>query len=184
MNKWITIKSDIALDTSWITVSKNSFQIPGGALIPEYYIIQQNDSAVCPCFVDGRFVLVKQYRPGVEKFVICHPGGRVDSDDKNPLAAASRELIEETGCVAKATIPLGSFAQIPAISTGRVHMFLVFCDRLTPELSCPEESEQVSVLLKTPEELLAHIESGDMDCAACVCATYRALEYINKSAVI
>lgn len=41
-------------------------------------------------------ILVKQYRPAVEKYVIELPAGTIEKNE-SPAAAAERELLEETG---------------------------------------------------------------------------------------
>ncbi len=73
--------------------------------------IQRPDSmAVFPVLDDGRILLIEQEQPGRE-FFIDAPSGRVDAGE-DPLTAAKRELLEETGYEAdeyvlwKAVVPM------------------------------------------------------------------------------
>ncbi len=57
-------------------------------------------AAVVPVLPDGRILLVRQYRPSVEREMLELPAGAKDSENENPEAAAARELLEETGYAA------------------------------------------------------------------------------------
>jgi ADP-ribose pyrophosphatase len=53
----------------------------------------------------GGFVLVRQYRPVIERWTLEFPGGLRDPGE-NPEVTAARELREETGFEASEIIPL------------------------------------------------------------------------------
>jgi ADP-ribose pyrophosphatase len=72
---------------------------------------------------DEHVVLVRQYRPGIDSVCIEIPGGMVDEGEE-PLVAAKRELVEETGYTAREWRPLGVVAPNPAIQNNRLHSFL------------------------------------------------------------
>ena len=55
---------------------------------------------VVPVTPDGRVVLIRQYRHGIQDVTLEIPGGIIDHDEP-PEAAAARELQEETGYVAE-----------------------------------------------------------------------------------
>src|SRR5437667_12885876 len=127
--------------------------MPDGTPVPEYYIVERQDSAVCVCRVENQFLLVRQYRPGIEKVTFCHPGGRVETKDASPLHGALRELLEETGLTPTKVERVGSYAQIPAVETGRVHIFVVECSRDSVRRQHLDLTEQLSTVYVSGWEL-------------------------------
>lgn len=89
---------------------------------------------------DGRYLCVWNRRYAGWSF----PGGRVEKTDLNPVAAACRELTEETGCYLAAGLPLAQIYEGPhgvAVDTTRgstVHVFLALYEML---LGAPREME-------------------------------------------
>jgi len=160
-------------------VHEDEYVLPDGQKIPHYYIWESNDSALCVCKVGDEVLLTCQYRPGIEKQTMCHPGGRLESSDLSPVSGALRELLEETGYTPQKIVPLGSFGQIPAITPNKVHFFLVECQSL-PVAPHPGQSEKINLKLTPIADLGKLIASGEMDCVACIAATYLALGVIKK----
>jgi ADP-ribose pyrophosphatase len=72
---------------------------------------------------DEHFVLVRQWRFGIEGESLEFPGGVVDPGE-SPLEAAARELGEETGYVARSIESLGFVRANPAMQATRHHMFV------------------------------------------------------------
>ena len=69
---------------------------------------------------DDRVVLVREFRPGVEATLLELPGGVVDAGEE-PLEAAHRELLEETGFAAE-LVHVGTMVDC-AYSTRLRHVF-------------------------------------------------------------
>lgn len=84
--------------------------------------------AVIALDTDDRLVLVEQFRPAIGAGVIELPAGLVgdgiDDAKENALAAARRELMEETGFEAESWIPLPSVVSSAGLTDERVELFL------------------------------------------------------------
>jgi len=85
----------------------------------------------CPDWVNvvalddsNRVLLIRQSRYGSRRREVEIPGGAMDRRDSTPLAAAKRELKEETGCVAPRWTSLGKVSPNPAFHRNTCHMFL------------------------------------------------------------
>ena len=72
---------------------------------------------------DDHVVLLRQFRFGTEQICLEIPGGMVDPGEA-PLAAAKRELAEETGYTATEWRLLGNSAPNPAFQTNTLHSYL------------------------------------------------------------
>ncbi len=73
---------------------------------------------------DNSVLMVEQYRHGVEGVTLEIPGGCVEPCDDTPLAAAMRELKEETGCVAERWTYLGKNHPNPALQDNFCYTYL------------------------------------------------------------
>jgi len=94
------------------------FEPPEGPA-KDFWVVEAPDWInVIPLTDDGRVVLVKQYRFGIEGFTLEIPGGMCDGAEP-PLDAARRELREETGYEARELVPLGWVHPNPAVQTNR-----------------------------------------------------------------
>lgn len=78
---------------------------------------------VIPLRDDGRVVMVRQWRYGVQAPTLEIPGGMVDAGEE-PRAAAARELEEETGYRAGTLRLLGSSHPNPAFIDNRLTTWL------------------------------------------------------------
>ncbi len=101
---------------------------------------------------DRKVVLVRQYRHGTREVTLEIPGGAVDPEDSSPLAAARRELREETGYVARRWRRLGVVEPNPAIQTNTTYTFLAEGAHLAGAAD-PDPGEELEVVL-VPEKSL------------------------------
>jgi ADP-ribose pyrophosphatase len=79
--------------------------------------------AVVPVLPDGRVVLVRQFRYAVGRMLWELPAGIIEPREK-PLAAAVRELREETGYRARRFRLLGKIFTSPGFCRERIYLYL------------------------------------------------------------
>lgn len=123
---------------------------------------------------DKEVILVKQYRHGIDEITLEIPGGVVDSNDVNLLAAAQRELSEETGYISEKWSNLGKVAVNPAFMTNYCHFFLAegCVERQGQNLDTFEEIDVEKASLSRFFEM---IESEQIDHSLIVAAVGRFL---------
>lgn len=95
--KWKVLKSEYLFRRPWLTVRRDCVELPDGRQNPEFYVLEYPDWVnVIAITEDGQFVMERQYRHGLGKTCFEIPAGVIE-DGEDPLDAAKRELMEETG---------------------------------------------------------------------------------------
>lgn len=121
---WVVTASRRVIDDRWIHLRADDCVDAAGRSIAPYYVLEQPEwVSVVALTVRGEVVVVREYRHGSATLERGLPGGAVDPGE-SPLAAAQRELAEETGYVSDDWIDLGSSWVNPANQSNRVHFRL------------------------------------------------------------
>ena len=123
---------------------------------------------------DGQVIVVRQYRFGSGTVTTEIPGGVVDPGEE-PLAAARRELREETGYTSDRWSSLGSVDPNPAFHTNRLYSFLAEDCLLTHEIE-PDPGEDLTTGLLSPTELLSAVQEGRIAHSLVLCALARVFD--------
>ena len=132
------------------------YRLPSG-LEREFEIKLEADTAVVLAVTeDGRVVLVREFRPGLEVELCELPGGAIE-DGEDAIAAARRELLEETGFAGE--LEHAGTTVDCAYSTRMRHVFTVRGARRVAEPK-PEAGEAPEVVLVSVGEFREHLRSG------------------------
>lgn len=111
---------------------------------------------VIPITTDNQVVLIRLHRFGTDAPSLEIPGGLIDPGEA-PMAAARRELREESGYESDELTPLGVVHSNPALQPTRLHMFVARNCRPAPggqELEELEDCEVVIVPLDRIDDVL------------------------------
>lgn len=144
-------------NASYGTYKHDVFELPTGEERDYYYIETPGVAIVVPRMPDGKLAMVLQYRYLEDKQSIGFPGGGVKGDI---LESAKRELYEETGCLAENWVKIGMFEPSSGLVKDKVHLYL--CDVVEQHDPEPEETEQIEVLYRRPEEIEEMIIRNDI----------------------
>jgi len=123
--KWQVTGTNIVLRDKWITVRTDSCMTQRGYELNPYYVLEYpawvNIFAVTS---DCSVIMVRQYRHGYGDISLELPCGVMESQDKDPEAAASREMLEETGYQALSFTNYLRCSPNPATHNNMVYSFL------------------------------------------------------------
>lgn len=130
---------------------------PGNVEVTRDVILHSKSVVVMPVFPDGRILLIRQFRYAANAFLWELVAGRVDKDEA-PLAAARRELKEETGYTAQKYRKLLDFFPSPGMLTE--NMIIYAAEGLQEGAAEPEEDERITSRIFTLDEAEQFIQSG------------------------
>lgn len=141
----------------WLEVIARDVQFRRDSPAETYYAIAQPDYVVALAIApDSRMLLVRQYRPAIERFSLELPSGMLDPNE-DPHTAAARELLEETGYPTETIELIGKGATCSSRISNTTHSFFI---RTGERRSNFIEEPGVSVSLVPPRELGALMLSG------------------------
>ncbi len=160
-HQWPKIKSRQTSTVSpWVEIIAREVEFAPDQPTEIYHAVGQHDYlAIVALTPDGRFPLVRQYRPAVEAFTLELPAGLVDPGE-DPATGCQRELLEETGYPTRAIFPLGTAAPCTGRLSNRIHSYFLQTDDRIDNFT-PEPG--LAVELATPSELVAMIKSGEFN---------------------
>lgn len=104
-------------------------------------------------------VLVRQYRHGADKPTLELPGGTVEPGE-DPLDAARRELLEETGFHVPELRSLGSLYANPAMQSMQLHLFVGEIANAIPDTQQLDPGEDIQIVVKPLTEFLTDVREG------------------------
>lgn len=178
---WQVLSSRKVLDTPFLKIRSERIELPDGTILPDYYIIENPGwVGIVPITEDGHFIINKQYKHGIGLEVLEFPAGGIDEHDDDPLQAAHRELMEETGySVAPDQIEL--LAQMIANPTSAITQAWWYLARNVRKTGSQkiDPAEVIENILVTPQELLELLHSGRFLVQGQIAAAYIALERLG-----
>ncbi|MDE1856014.1 MAG: NUDIX hydrolase [Candidatus Micrarchaeota archaeon] len=139
----------------WMTITEHVVNIRGRKVKIQRY--RQIDVVVIlPVLDDGNFIMERQYRYGINKYLTEFPAGLIEKGEK-PIDAARRELEEETGYKAgKIRLMFKEFYN-PAMSSRVYHYFVA--EKLKKSKRHLDRDEIINVVKVSPKRVEAMIKS-------------------------
>jgi ADP-ribose pyrophosphatase len=161
VNKWKTLDRRTVLDLGrFLVVEEHTVQLPDGRVIPDWpWIITPDYVNVVAVTEESEFLLFRQTKYALDEPGLAPVGGYIEPDEE-PLAAAKRELLEETGFAAAEWTALGSFAVDGNRGAGVAHLFLARLARFVREPNADDLEEQELIRLSR-DELQRALAAGE-----------------------
>lgn len=178
MTKWKVISSKLAFDHPWFKVRQDTVELPGGKVIDDYFMWQDNDVAqIVPVTEDGKFLLERQYKHAVGEFMLEFPAGYLN-DNENPADAANRELLEETGYSGDEVEYIGKLNHNPTKEIGCLYIFTARNVRKVREQKL-DVTENIQLELLSSEEIIQKISSGEIWATGTIASFYLTMQKLG-----
>lgn len=152
MQEWKTISKKTILDHSkYLRVEEHEVELPDGKVIPDWpWLITPDFVNVAVVTDEGKFLVFRQTKYAVKGITLATVGGYLEPGEE-PLPAAKRELLEETGYEADEWIDLGHYVTAGNRGAGHGHFYLAKGARKVGEIDSDDLEEQEMLLLSRPE---------------------------------
>lgn len=161
VKKWEVLGREYLYRRPWLTVRRDRVRLPTGAVNDEYYVLEYPTWVnVIAIDREGRFVMVEQYRHGLQE-VFTELVAGVAEEGETPLEAAQRELLEETG-YAGGTWRLNTVLSAnPGSQNNLSYSFIATGVERVAEQHL-DETEDVAVRLLSRDEVLQLLRSDTL----------------------
>jgi 8-oxo-dGTP pyrophosphatase MutT (NUDIX family) len=184
MRAWTTLRSEIVLDHPMLRLRRDVCRLPDGRQIDDYYVLEERDVALVVALTPSReFVLVEQYKHGIDAICLEIPGVFLEADESDPLAAARRELLEETGYAADDMHAAGSLINHPTRATSRTHLFAAVNVEQIAAQSL-DENEAITIRLIPVDDAFAMLRDGRINGLNTVAGLFMAWDYLTRAGLV
>lgn len=161
IEKWTTLGSEYLIRRPWLTARRDRVRLPDGREMDEYYVLEYptwiNVIAITP---EGRYVMVRQYRHGLGDVFTELCAGVAEAGEE-PIEAAKRELLEETGFGGGRWSLLNVISANPGSNSNLTYCFLA--EGVTPQSEQHlDATEDLAVELLTRDEVLGMLERDEV----------------------
>ena len=178
---WKTLQREAIVDAPpWLKVWKEKILLPNGKEVDEFYTLEQPDYVVVFSVTDtNRTIGFWRYKHGSRRVNLGLPAGQVEPGE-DPLEAARREFLEETGYQAREWRHLGSFTADGNRGLCQAHLF--FASHLQevarPD---PDDLEEMRMVFLTQNELREHLLNGNVSTLGVASAIALAMNEIKMN---
>ncbi len=153
-------------------------QLPNGQIIDDWsWVVTPDYVNVVVETEDGRFLCFRQYKHGVGGTSLAPVGGHLEPGEE-PLAAAKRELLEETGYEAEEWFDLGSYVVDGNRGCATAYLFLA---RQASQIAEPaaDDLEEQELIFLSRDELEKALAAKEFKVLGWVTAVALALRYLG-----
>ena len=160
------LKSEVLYQGKVFRLQRDTVIEPGNVQAERDIIVHPGSVVVMPIFKEGRVLLIRQYRHTVGEFLWELVAGRKEPNE-TPVAAARRELLEETGYTARRLRKLMRIVPTPGFV--KEWMWIFAAEGLTEGAAQPEEDERITPRIFTLKQAEKMIERGALRDAKSIC---------------
>jgi len=166
---------------------RDSMVLPDGKEELWDYVHHKKGGGACtvPVLPDGRILLIRQYRPAIDRETLELPAGARDASGEDPAKTAARELEEETGYRPGKMTKLAHILTAVAWCNESTDIYLAE-DLVQVHAQHLDEAEEIELSPMRLEDLCAKIFAGEIQDAKTVagimCYRSRLAEEARKAA--
>ena len=158
---WETIARQVAYSCPGFDVINEDVRLPDGTETDFDYLSEPPSVAILPFTPDDSVVCIEEWRQAVDRLNYGIPAGGVEPDDESHVAAARRELAEETGYNAETLEPLVTVEPANGFADAVLHVFVAH-DCRPPATQQLDHNESIRVRPLSVSKLLEAVRNGEI----------------------
>ena len=185
---WEEIRTEHILQDEWMDLRRSAYRFPDGSVFEPFYSYSRRDYVVIVAQdTEGNYLCVRQFRHGIRQVTTEFPAGGIErkggrqyggsadrSSAEDALAAARRELLEETGYESDSWQHLLTVPSNATISDNYAHLYAARDCRQVSGQSL-DETEFLCVEKHSAREIETMIREGRFQQAVHITAWLLAL---------
>jgi ADP-ribose pyrophosphatase len=177
---WKTLSSQLVFDHKWYKLRRDHVELPSGRVLDDYFVsVRPNVVLTFPVTADNEVIFVRQYKHASGQILLELPGGVIDEDETEPLEAAKRELLEETGYTSDEVEQVLHVIDNPTKDTNTIYFFVARNVHQVAEQDL-DETEAIEVVKIPLAEVEARILRGDIRVSGSVALSLLALRHLQQ----
>ena len=163
---------------------RDTMILPDGTEQKWDYVRHKKGGGACsvPVLADGRILMIRQYRPAIDREALELPAGARDASGEDPEVTAARELEEETGYRPGKMTRLASILTAIAWCNERTDIYLAQDLEKVSEQQL-DEAEEIGICAVPLEDLCQKIYAGEIQDAKTVAGIMAYRSFLAEEAV-
>jgi 8-oxo-dGTP pyrophosphatase MutT (NUDIX family) len=180
MQNWKTLSRRTLLEGKFLTVEEHTVRLPDGRTIPHWpWVITPDYVNVVAVTAEGSFLCFRQVKYAVTGTSLAPIGGYIDVGE-DPLTAAQRELLEETGYQATEWFELAHLPVDGNRGVGTAHLYFARGAYRVAEIDADDLEEQ-QLLFLSHDEIRAALDAGEFKLLPWATAVALALRHVDPA---
>ncbi len=159
-------------------ITKDTVRLPSGGESTREVAWKRGAVCIVPVTDAGEIVCVEQFRYPYDEVILEIPAGKLEEGEDDTLAAAKRELAEETGYTAAEWVDFGLYYGSPAMLKEEIWIYLA--RGLTAGATNFDEDEYLRIRKIPIEELTSRILAGEIPDGKTQAAVLRAKLWLER----
>lgn len=169
MGQWKETSKESVFKTFIFELFSVGFKSEQSGKEGKFHVLESNDWVnIVPVTENNEVLMVKQFRYGTREMSLEFPAGGMEPGE-NPMDAAMRELLEETGGIGQTVLKIGSCRPNSAILNNSCHHFVAKGVRLQKAQEL-DHFEEIDIEIIPVEKIDQMIRDGKITQALSIAA--------------